>query len=95
MHIGRWYSRSDRDGWVSIVSMNYASGRQQLKYCSLHLVPGAAAPLRRVCVGGHNMLLIYADDRVRLWDIQTTEFWRSTSVDKAEELLSQGGWTEL
>lgn len=41
------------------------------------------------------MLLIYADDRVRLWDIQTTEFWRSTSVEKAEELISQGGWTEL
>ena len=41
------------------------------------------------------MLLIYGDGRVRLWDTQTTEFWRSTSVDKAEELLSQGGWAEL
>ena len=41
------------------------------------------------------MLLIYADGRVRLWDIQTTEFWRSTNIEKAEELLAQGGWTEL
>ena len=62
---------------------------------SLHLVPGSVAPLRRLCIGGHNMLLIYADGRVRLWDIQTTEFWRSTNIEKAEELLAQGGWTEL
>lgn len=41
------------------------------------------------------MLLMYADGRVRLWDTQTTEFRRSTSIDKAEELLGQGGWTEL
>lgn len=41
------------------------------------------------------MLLVYADGRVRLWDVQTTEFWRSMSIDKADELLGQGGWTEL
>lgn len=66
------------------------------RFChSLHLVPGSVAPLKRLCIGGHNMLLIYADGRVRLWDIQTTEFWRSTNIEKAEELLAQGGWTEL
>jgi WD repeat-containing protein 7 len=32
---------------------------------------------------------------VRLWDVKTREFWRSMSLDKAEELISQGGWTEI
>ena len=41
------------------------------------------------------MLLIYEDRRARLWDTQLREFWRSLSLDKAEELLPQGGWTEL
>ncbi len=41
------------------------------------------------------MLLIYEDRRARLWDTQSREFWRSLSLDKAEELLPQGGWTEL
>lgn len=70
-------------------------GQELMFLFSLHLVPGSVSSLQRVCVGGHNMLLVYSDGLVRLWDIQTTEFWRSTSVDKAEELISQGGWTEL
>ncbi|KZP13950.1 WD40 repeat-like protein [Athelia psychrophila] len=61
----------------------------------LHLIPGSTSPLQRISVGGENLLLIYDDGRVRLWDVQTTEFWRSTSADKAEELIGQGGWTEL
>jgi hypothetical protein len=59
------------------------------------MVPGAPAPLTRVCIGGDNLLLLYADDRARLWDVKTLEFWRSTNTEKAKELLSQGGWTEL
>ena len=59
------------------------------------MVPGSPAPLTRICVGGNNLLLLYADDRARLWDVKTLEFWRSMDVEKVKELLGQGGWTEL
>lgn len=64
-------------------------------FTSLYMVPGAPAPLTRICVGGNNLLLIYADHRARLWDVKTLEFWRSTDLEKAKELLALGGWTEL
>jgi hypothetical protein len=35
---------------------------------------------------------MYSDGRGRLWDLKTREFWRSLSLDKAEELLREGGW---
>jgi len=38
-------------------------------------------------------MLTYADGRTRLWDTKTKEFWRSMGLDKAEELLGQGGWS--
>ena len=28
-----------------------------------------------------------------MWDLKTKEFWRSMTLDKAEELISQGGWS--
>lgn len=62
---------------------------------SLYMVPGSPAPLTRICVGGNDLLLLYADDRARLWDIKTLEFRRSMDVEKAKELLGQGAWTEL
>lgn len=30
-----------------------------------------------------------------MWDMRTQEFWRSTSWDKASELIDQGGWLDL
>ena len=63
--------------------------------CSLYMVPGSPAPLIKVCTGGDNLLLWYGDDRARLWDVKTLEFWRSMNMEKAKELLNQGGWTEL
>jgi hypothetical protein len=62
---------------------------------SLYMVPGAPASLTRICVGESNLLLLYADDRARLWDVKTLEFRRSMDLEKAKELLAQGGWTEL
>lgn len=38
---------------------------------------------------------MYADRRARLWDAKAKELWRSMGVDKAEELIDQGGWTEM
>jgi hypothetical protein len=62
---------------------------------SLYLIPGSAFPLKRILLGEENILLVYADRRVRLWDVKTKEFWRSMSLDKAEELVAQGGWTDV
>ena len=31
----------------------------------------------RICVSGTNLLLLYADDHARLWDVKTLEFRRS------------------
>jgi hypothetical protein len=62
---------------------------------SLYMVPGGPASLARICVGGSNLLLLYVDDRARLWDVKTLEFRRSMDLEKAKELLAQGGWTEL
>ena len=59
------------------------------------MVPGSPAPLIKVCTGGDNLLLLYGDDRARLWDVKTLEFWRSMNIEKAKELLNQGGWAEL
>ncbi|KAF8627389.1 hypothetical protein AX17_006204 [Amanita inopinata Kibby_2008] len=76
-----------QDGTIAIVAID--------DFQFLYIIPGSVTPLRRICVGETNLLLIYGDRRARLWDTQSKEFWRSLSLDKAEELLSQGGWTEL
>ena len=59
------------------------------------MVPGSPAPLIKVCTGGDNLLLLYGDDRARLWDAKTLEFWRSMNMEKAKELLNQGSWAEM
>lgn len=52
------------------------------------------SPLNRVCVGENNLLLEYEDRHARLWDVGTKEFWRSMTIDKAEELMKEGGWSK-
>ena len=64
-------------------------------YYSLYMVPGSSAPLKRICLEGHNLLLIYDDQRARLWDTKTKQLWRSMSLEKAEELITQGRWSDL
>ncbi|KAI0053216.1 WD40 repeat-like protein [Auriscalpium vulgare] len=75
------------DGTIAVITMD--------EYQFSYIIPGAQAPLSRICLGGDNLLLIYAHDRARLWDAKTTEFWRSMSLDKAHEMLEQGGWVEV
>ncbi|KAG8813034.1 hypothetical protein FRC17_001701, partial [Serendipita sp. 399] len=58
------------------------------------IVPGGPSRLEKICLGEDNLLLIYANDLARLWDVKTQEFWRSMTRGKAEELLEQGGWFE-
>ncbi|THH17275.1 hypothetical protein EW146_g3520 [Bondarzewia mesenterica] len=75
------------DGTIAVIAID--------EYQFLYVVPGSQAALNRICVGGDNLLLMYANARTRLWDAKTKEFWRSMSLDKAEEMLGQGGWTEV
>ncbi|PPQ70616.1 hypothetical protein CVT25_011982 [Psilocybe cyanescens] len=76
-----------RDGTIAVIVID-----------GLHfhyLIPGSVAPLKRVCLGGNNLLVIYGDRRARLWDSQTKELWRSFGEDKVDELMGQGGWIEM
>ncbi|KAG6860615.1 hypothetical protein C0995_009369 [Termitomyces sp. Mi166 len=61
----------------------------------LYLIPGSSAPLLKLCIGSSNLLLVYRNNRARLWDVKTQEFWRSMTEEKVEEMLKQGGWTEI
>ncbi|KAF8260917.1 hypothetical protein EI94DRAFT_1747183 [Lactarius quietus] len=74
------------DGTIAVIALD--------DYQFLYMVPGSPAPLIKVCTGGDNLLLWYGDDRARLWDVKTLEFWRSMNTEKAKELLNQGGWAE-
>ena len=66
-----------------------------LTLCSLYMIPGAPSPLERVSLGDSNLALVYGGNLARLWDVRTKEFWRSTTIDKVEEMFKQGGWTSL
>ncbi len=97
LHFPRWHNCGRCVGQLQLVSIfcGYDVYTTISDIVSLYMVPGAPAPLTRICVGGNNLLLLYADDRARLWDVKTLEFWRSMDLEKVKELLAQGGWTEL
>ncbi|OSC98008.1 WD40 repeat-like protein [Trametes coccinea BRFM310] len=75
-----------QDGTIAVVALD--------GYQFIYLVPASAAPLKTICLGEDNLLLLYTDGRTRLWDARTREFWRSMSSEKAIELVQQGGWFE-
>ncbi|EKM49792.1 uncharacterized protein PHACADRAFT_265486 [Phanerochaete carnosa HHB-10118-sp] len=75
-----------RDGTIAVIALD--------GYQLLFLVPASVAPLCRICLGEDNLLLNYGDNRARLWDTRTREFWRSMGADKTDDMLKQGGWTE-
>ncbi|KIK67043.1 hypothetical protein GYMLUDRAFT_216928 [Collybiopsis luxurians FD-317 M1] len=75
------------DGTIAVVAID--------GFQFLYVIPGSPFPLQRVFLGEDNLLLAYADQRVRLWDVRTREFRRSMSLDKAEELIGQRGWSEI
>ena len=98
MHFVRRHYCYYRYWWFPIVGIYFAfmfrAGFRCI-YHSLYIVPGSSAPLKRICLGGHNLLLIYDDKRARLWDTKTKQLWRSMGLEKAEELITQGRWTDL
>jgi hypothetical protein len=77
-----WQATQSRQPWA-------------LTLCSLYMIPGAPSPLERVSLGDSNLALVYGGNLARLWDVRTKEFWRSTTIDKVEEMFKQGGWASL
>jgi hypothetical protein len=61
----------------------------------MFLIPASRAALRRVYIGGKDVMLAYANGKARVWNYETQEFRRSTGLDAAEEMLNSGEWTEV
>ncbi|KAI0076735.1 WD40 repeat-like protein [Panus rudis PR-1116 ss-1] len=81
------------DGRVFCVSEDGSIAVVAIDECQfLYLIPPSISPIVKACIGEDNLLLYYADGRARLWDTRTREFWRCMSSDKADEMLSEGGW---
>ncbi|RXW25374.1 hypothetical protein EST38_g529 [Candolleomyces aberdarensis] len=76
-----------QDGTIAVIAVD--------GFQFLYMIPGAPSPLTRISLGESNLVLTYGESIARLWDVQTKEFWRSMSIDKAEEMFSQGGWKAL
>ncbi|KAG2130779.1 uncharacterized protein EDB93DRAFT_1179251 [Suillus bovinus] len=78
------------DGTIAVVSI---AGFEML-----YLIPGASSPIARIYAGGddnNRAVLIYADGSARVWDIESGEFLRATTEDKAKELVDVGGWINI
>lgn len=63
--------------------------------CRLFAIPAARGPLRKVFVGGKDIMLTYANGKARVWNVETMEFRRSTGLDAAEDMLQSGEWAEV
>ena len=61
----------------------------------MFLIPAARSPLRRVFLGGPDILLAYANGKARVWNVETLEFRRSTGLDAAEDMIKSGDWSEV
>jgi hypothetical protein len=98
VHLPGWDRCRPRYRWLSVVCTTshslWTSFTQYSFPYSMYLIPTSMSPLIRVCIGGDNLLLIYGDRHARLWDVKTQEFWRAMTIDKANELVGQGGWAE-
>jgi hypothetical protein len=49
-------------------------------------------------VGGddnNRAILIYADGSARVWDVESGEFLRATTEEKAKELVDASGWINM
>ncbi|KAG1739452.1 uncharacterized protein EDB91DRAFT_1135335 [Suillus paluster] len=78
------------DGTIAVVSME--------GFEMLYLIPGASSPIACVYAGGddnNRAVLIYADGTARVWDIESGEFLRATTGEKARELVDAGGWNSI
>jgi hypothetical protein len=93
---------TSREGTVGIISLadmeqyvTRAPRREKRLTYSLYLIPASRAPLRRIFIGGKDILLAYANGKARVWNVETMEFRRSTGIDAAAEMLQTGSWSEV
>ncbi|EJU02945.1 hypothetical protein DACRYDRAFT_115248 [Dacryopinax primogenitus] len=56
------------------------------------LIPCASSPLIKACLSTDTLIILYANNRARLWDVRSKELWRIMEGDKAKEMIDQGGW---
>ncbi|KAI4523652.1 WD40 repeat-like protein [Schizophyllum commune Loenen D] len=75
------------DGTIAVVAVDSLE--------MVYMIPGSVATLRKICLQGNNLMLLYVDGRARVWDTATRELWRTVGQDKALEMLQHGGWTEF
>ncbi|CAO1623791.1 unnamed protein product [Sympodiomycopsis kandeliae] len=77
-----------QDGTVAIVLLD------GLKLLSL--IPGRGIPLERIAVRADDILLLYGDERARVWDMASQGLRRSIGLDQALALLDDGSgtWTQ-
>ena len=61
----------------------------------MFLIPASRSPLRRILIGGKDMLLAYANGKSRVWNVETLEFRRSTGIDAADDMLRSDEWAEV
>lgn len=63
----------------------------------LHLIPGRNVPLERLAVRADELLLLYTDERARVWDMASQELRRSIGVEQALSLLDDGAgaWSQF
>jgi len=98
VHCPGWDHRGPLRRWLPVVCITshllLSFAHTTVVPPSMYLIPTSMSPLIRMCIGGDNLLLIYGDRHARLWDVKTQEFWRAMTVDKADELVGQGGWAE-
>ncbi|KAG1899665.1 uncharacterized protein F5891DRAFT_1037747 [Suillus fuscotomentosus] len=78
------------DGTIAVVSIE--------GFEMLYLIPGASSPIAHIYAGGddnNRAVLIYADGSARVWDVESGEFLRATTEEKAKELVDAGGWINI
>ncbi|VDB82793.1 unnamed protein product [Peniophora sp. CBMAI 1063] len=76
-----------QDGTIAVLDL--------IDHQFLFMIPGGLTPLSRMCLKGDSLLVIYSNGHARLWDARTREFRRALMVDKAEEVLLEGGWIQI
>lgn len=77
-----------KDGTVGIIALD--------GYKMMCLIPGRGVRVERVAVRADEILILYVDERARVWDMASHELRRSIGVDQAVSLLSDGAgaWSQ-
>lgn len=42
-----------------------------------------------------DLIIMYKQGRARVWNLESGEFRRSTSIDSASEMLASGDWVDM